>query len=333
MPKGILERLSEGPVLGDGGYLLELEKRGYVQAGPFTPEVVIEQPEALAQLHREFLRAGAEVLQTMTFYASDDKLATVGLEGKVDQINRDAVAIARQVAAEGDALVAGNLCLTWAYDPGDRASHDHVRAIFDRQIQDQLDAGGVDFWLGETFSHLGEALLYVERASATGLPVMATISFETLPPHAYGGETPADCAKRLADAGAQIVGVNCLNGPDQQLPIAIEMQDAVGSQVAVATQPVAYRTTEEHADFTSTDRFPYGLSPLQLARGEMADFAAKANDAGIRYIGSCCGSVAEHVRAMAKVLGKLPADERVWKSGAGKAMSAYEYYDHTETEV
>src|SRR5436853_5039549 len=140
MGKDILQRLAEGPVLGDGGYLLELEKRGYVQAGPFTPEVVIEHPDALAQLHREFLRAGVDVLQTMTFYASDDKLATVGLEGKVDEINRNAVRIARQVADEGDALVAGNLSLTWAYDPANEASSDHVRALFDRQLQDQVDA-------------------------------------------------------------------------------------------------------------------------------------------------------------------------------------------------
>ena len=144
MTKGILERLTEGPVLGDGGYLLEMEKRGYVQAGPFTPEVVIEHPDALAELHREFLRSGVDMLQTMTFYASDDKLATVGLEGKVDDINRNAVQIARQVASEGDALVAGNLCLTWAYDPNNGTTHDHVRALFDRQLQDQIDAGGVD---------------------------------------------------------------------------------------------------------------------------------------------------------------------------------------------
>ncbi|HYV01348.1 MAG TPA: homocysteine S-methyltransferase family protein, partial [Actinomycetota bacterium] len=113
MPRGILERLAQGPVLGDGGYLLELEKRGYVQAGPFTPEVAIEHPEALAELHREFMRAGAEFLTTMTFYASDDKLATVGLKDKVDEINRNAVQVARKVAAEGDALVAGDLSLTW----------------------------------------------------------------------------------------------------------------------------------------------------------------------------------------------------------------------------
>ena len=317
-----MERLAEGPVLGDGGYLLELEKRGYVQAGPFTPEVVIEHPEALTQLHREFLRAGAEVLQTMTFYASDDKLATVGLEGSVDDINRTAVRIARQVATEADALVAGNLSLTWAYDPADAASPDHVRALLDRQLQHQLDAGPPDFWIGETFSYLGEALLFVERARATGLPVMVTMAFESLPAKAYEGVTPGGCAKRLADAGAAIVGVNCLNGPAQQLPIAVEMVRAVGGQVPVAAQP----------DFTSSPNFPYALTSMTLPRNDLARFATDARDAGVRYIGSCCGSVAEHVRAMAKALGKQREQERAWRSSPGKVMSAYEYYAHTETE-
>jgi betaine-homocysteine S-methyltransferase len=328
--KGILERLAEGPVLGDGGYLLELEKRGYVQAGPFTPEVAIEHPDALAQLHREFLRAGAEFLTTMTFYASDDKLATVGLRDKVDQINRNAVEVARKVAAEGDALVAGDLSLTWAYQPDDKASFDHVRGLFDRQLTDMLHAGPPDFWVGETFSFVGEALLFVERAKATGLPVMVTMSFEQAEPASYEGNTPAECARLLADAGADIVGVNCLNGPEQQLRIALEMRAAV--EGFVAAQPVAYRTTDEQPDFTATPNFPYGLSPLQLARADLAGFARQANEAGLNVIGSCCGSVAEHVRAMAKVLGKLPVDEREWRSG-DKPMSGFEYRGHTETEV
>ncbi len=331
MPKGLLERLKDGPVLGDGGYLLELEKRGYVQAGPFTPEVAIEHPDALAQLHREFLRAGAEFLTTMTFYASDDKLATVGLKDKVDEINRTAVEVAREVASEGDVLVAGDLSLTWAYDPNDAASADHVRALFDRQLQDMVDAGPPDFWLGETFSHVGEALLFVERANGTGVPVMVTMCFEQPEPRSYEGDTPAEAARKLADAGADVVGVNCLNGPEQQLPMAISMREAVSGYVAA--QPVAYRTTASKPDFTSTPNFPYGLSPLQLARGEMAEFARGAKEAGIDVIGSCCGSVAEHVRAMAKVLGKLPEDEREWHSDTGKAMSAYEYHGHTETAV
>src|SRR4029078_6054078 len=101
----------------------------------------IDPPRALAELLRECVRSGVDVLQTMTFYASDDKLATVGMEGTVDDINRNAVRIAREVAVEGDALVAGNLSLTWAYDPADDASPDHVRKLFDRQLQDQTDAG------------------------------------------------------------------------------------------------------------------------------------------------------------------------------------------------
>ena len=331
MPKGILERLAEGAVLGDGGYLLELEKRGYVQAGPFTPEVAIEHPDALEQLHREFLRAGAEFLTTMTFYASDDKLETVGMKDKVDEINRNAVIVARAVADAGDALVAGDLSLTWAYDPADPSSADHVRTLFDRQLGSMLGAGGVDFWVGETFSYLGEALLFVERAKATGLPVMVTMSFERPEPRAYEGDSPAECARKLADAGADIVGVNCLNGPEQQLPIAIEMRQATDAYVGA--QPVAYRTTAEKPDFTAWPNFPYALSPMQLSRAEMADFAVKAKEAGLNVIGSCCGSVAEHVRAMGKAIGKTPVAEREWKSPTGKPMSGYEYHAHTETEV
>src|SRR5213595_3993859 len=88
--RGILERLDEGIVLGDGGYLLELEKRGYVQAGPFTPEVALEHPNALRALHEEFVHAGAEVLQVLTFYASENKLAQIGYANRLGEINRAA---------------------------------------------------------------------------------------------------------------------------------------------------------------------------------------------------------------------------------------------------
>ena len=90
--QGILERLAAGPVIGDGGFVFELEKRGYVKAGPWTPEAAVEQPEAVKQLHREFLRAGADVMQAFTFYASEDKLEDRGNKAGarlgVEAINR-----------------------------------------------------------------------------------------------------------------------------------------------------------------------------------------------------------------------------------------------------
>src|SRR5271167_1267357 len=176
MKKGILERLKEGVVLGDGGYLLELEKRGWVRAGPFTPEVALTYPDALRELHVEFREAGADVLQALTFYASRDKLATVGLENRLEELNRSAVRVAKEVAGD-QCLVAGNLSLTWMYEPNSPSAADRVRQTFDEQLKVQCEEG-VDFIIGETFSFLGEALLCVERAKKTGLPVMVTICFE-----------------------------------------------------------------------------------------------------------------------------------------------------------
>src|ERR1041384_6125392 len=210
--KGILERLKEGPVLGDGGYLLELEKRGWVRAGPFTPEVALVYPNALRVLHIEFREAGAEVLQALTFYASRDKLATVGLENQLDELNRAAVRIAREVAGE-KCLVAGNLSLTWMYEPGSPSAADRVRKTFDEQLAVQVDEG-VDFIIGETFSWLGEALIAVERARKTGLPAMVTICFENKDKTAEG-KSAAEAARALVDAGAGIIGMNCLRPPEQ----------------------------------------------------------------------------------------------------------------------
>jgi betaine-homocysteine S-methyltransferase len=208
--KGILERLKDGPVLGDGGYLLELEKRGWVRAGPFTPEVALLHPDALRELHVEFREAGADVLQALTFYASRDKLATVGLENRLEELNRAAVRIARDVAGD-QCLVAGNLSLTWMYEPDSPSAADRVRKTFDEQLAVQVDEG-VDFIIGETFSWLGEALIAVERAKKTGLPSMVTICFENKDETA-DGKSAAESAKALLDAGADIVGMNCLRPP------------------------------------------------------------------------------------------------------------------------
>lgn len=298
---GILDRLNKGPVLGDGGYLLELEKRGYVQAGPYTPEVAIENPDALLQLHREFRRAGSEVLQTCTFYASEDKLRDAGLDGSVEDINRNAVRLARQ-ASGSDALVAGNLCLTWVYDPESLASKDRALELFRQQVRFQVDEG-VDFFIAETFGWVGEAEIACRAIKESGYPAMITMNFKK-PPVSREGYSPAESAKRLEGAGADIVGVNCGRDPYYMLPLAGQMRKAVSC--FVACQPGGFRCNDDVPYFMGLPQFPLALDPLQLTRDEFGVFAMKAREAGINYIGACCGAPASHIRAMAEALGRQP---------------------------
>src|SRR6266566_1106650 len=131
---GGVVRLNNGPVLGAEGYVFELERRGYIKAGPYVPEVVLDFPGAVKELHREFLRAGSDVMVALTYYAHREKLRDIGREGDLEAMNRQAVRIAREAAQEGDALVAGNVCNTWAFDPDDPATGQTVRAMYAEQL-------------------------------------------------------------------------------------------------------------------------------------------------------------------------------------------------------
>src|SRR5262249_1625919 len=138
----------------------------------------------------------------------------VGLENHLEDLNRAAVRIAREVAG-AKCLVAGNLSLTWMYEPASSSAADSVRRTFDEQLAIQVEEG-VDFIIGETFSWLGEALLAVECARKTGLPVMVTICFENRD-ETGEGKSAAEAARTLFDAGADIVGMNCLRSPEHLL--------------------------------------------------------------------------------------------------------------------
>src|SRR3954468_24557039 len=103
----LLERLEQDVVLVAEGYLFELERRGYLKSGPFVPEVVLDFPDAVRELHREFLRAGSDVMLAFTYYGHGEKLGIVGRGAGLEPLNRQALRLAKEVAAEGDALVAG----------------------------------------------------------------------------------------------------------------------------------------------------------------------------------------------------------------------------------
>src|ERR1700682_2804981 len=109
MPKrmSLLERLDQGPVICAEGYLFELERRGYLQAGAFVPEVVLEHPEVVRQLHRDFVHAGSDVVEAFTYYAHREKLRLIGKPQLLEAINRQALTIASEVAQESGTLLAG----------------------------------------------------------------------------------------------------------------------------------------------------------------------------------------------------------------------------------
>src|SRR6516164_4625178 len=210
MSASLAERLRAGIVLGAEGYVFELERRGYIKAGPFVPEVVLDFPEAVTQLHREFLRAGSDVMVALTYYAHREKLRDVGREDDLEAMNRQAVRIAREVAREGDALVAGNICNTWAYDPEDPATRDIVRDMYAEQLSWAVEEG-VDFVISETNDYLGEALIALEVIQGLGLPAMVRLE-RTQPVQTRAGYSYADACRILAAEGAQVVGLNCDRG-------------------------------------------------------------------------------------------------------------------------
>ena len=320
MSASITERLRAGTVLGAEGYVFELERRGYIKAGPFVPEVVLDFPDAVRELHREFLRAGAEVMVALTYYAHREKLRDVGREGDLEAMNRQAVRIARQVArespahggADGGALVAGNVCNTWAYDPEDPATRDTVRDMYTEQLSWAAEEG-VDFVISETNDYLGEALIALEVIQGLGLPAMVTLA-PTQPRLTRDGYEYADACRILAAEGAQVVGLNCDRGPRTMVPLIAKIREAV--ECAVAIQPVPYRTdaiapTMETLLSPKGERaFPIGLDPFTCTRFDMAQFARQALELGVDYIGICCGAGPHHVRAMAEALGReVPASQ------------------------
>ena len=148
---GLLKRLAEGPVICAEGYLFEIERRGYLSAGAYVPEAVLDHPEVVAQLHRDFLHAGSDVMLAFTYYAHREKLRVIGKEGALEEMNRTALRLAREAAQGSGALVAGNVSNSNIYVDGDAGSAREVRAMFDEQVGWAVDEG-VDYIVAETIS-------------------------------------------------------------------------------------------------------------------------------------------------------------------------------------
>jgi betaine-homocysteine S-methyltransferase len=309
----LLELLKQGPVVCAEGYLFECERRGYLQAGAFVPEVVLDHPEVVEELHREFVHAGSDVVEAFTYYGHREKLRVIGKEDILEPLNRQALSIAARVARETGTLLAGNLCNTNVYEPGPSAER-AVRSAFTEQVAWAAEAG-VDFVIAETFSWAGEALLALEAIRAAGLPAVVTFAV-----HREGTIRDAvslqDACRQAEQAGASVVGLNCIRGPLTMLPLLGPIRDAVSCSVAAL--PVPYRTTEAQPSMQAlrdsarggAQAFPTALDPFTCTRQELGEFATAALDLGVRYLGVCCGAAPHHVRAVAEAAGKTPPASR-----------------------
>ena len=313
--RDLLARLKNGAVICAEGYVFELERRGYLQAGAFVPEVLFDHPEVVEQLHLDFVHAGSDVTQALTYYVHREKLRVIGREKDLVPMNRAALRIAKSVARRTGTLFAGDLCNTNIYDPADKSAIKEVARIFDEQVGWAVEAG-VDYFVAETLGWAGEALMALEAIRRhSKVPVVVTFAMhqEEL---TRDGLTPAEACQRLEAAGADVVGLNCHRGPATMLPLLRQIRAAV--KCHVAGLPVPYRTVPTQPSFMSLtdpccgDRraFPVGLDPFVCTRAEIADFGREAFALGIRYLGVCCGAGPHHIRALAESLGRHPPASR-----------------------
>jgi betaine-homocysteine S-methyltransferase len=312
---GLLERLKHGAVICAEGYVFELERRGYLQAGAFVPEVLFEHPEVVEQLHLDFVHAGSDVTQALTYYVHREKLRVIGREKDLVPMNRAALNIARSVARRTGTLFAGDLCNTNIFDPGDPRSHKQVERIFAEQVGWAVEAG-VDYFVAETFSWTGEALLALAAIRKySKVPAVMTLAMHR-EDVTREGHTAAEACRHLEGAGADVVGLNCHRGPTTMMPLLREIRAAVKCHVAAL--PVPYRTSPAQPSFMSlTDpccgnerAFPVGLDPFVCTRSEIADFGREAYALGVHYLGVCCGAGPHHIRALAESLGRHPPASR-----------------------
>lgn len=329
----LMERIAQGPVLVAEGYLFELERRGYLQAGAFVPEVVLDDPGAVAELHKEFVRAGSDVVEAFTYYAHREKLKLIGRGDVLEALNRDALDIAKRVADAYGVLCAGNICNTNIFEVDDPKSHYAATGMFTEQVLWAADAG-VDYIIAETLDWYGEAELALRVIKEARLPAVVTLSAHRRR-ETFDDVDLVEACRRLADAGADVVGLNCHRGPETLMPLIEEIRAAVDCPVAAL--PVPYRTRDEEPTFQSlTDPgchclpgeqpFPVALDPFTCNRFECAEFAKACMDHDVRYVGLCCGAAPHHIRAMAEALGRRPEASRY-----SPDMSRHAFYGEHES--
>ncbi|MBI1727544.1 MAG: bifunctional homocysteine S-methyltransferase/methylenetetrahydrofolate reductase [Candidatus Rokubacteria bacterium] len=303
MPAPFLERFRERPLLGDGAMGTMLYARGVPLDACFDV-LNVNEPKIVQGIHAEYIQAGSDWIETNTFGANRFKLGVHGLSAAVREINLRGAKLARDVRETmgRDVFVLGSMGPLGKYlAPLGSVTHEEARAAFLDQAEGLLE-GGVDAFVVETFSDLVELRLAVEAIRAiTDLPVIASVAF-TQDHVTFLGHTPVEVARTLRALPIQGLGANCSVGSSTLYDVLEQMLPEAGG-LPVIIQPNAGLPSRVG------ERLVYISSPAY-----MAEYAARMIGAGARLVGGCCGTTADHIRAMREVV-----DRHVPRSGAGKA--------------
>jgi homocysteine S-methyltransferase len=313
MPK-FADIFASRPVLADGAMGTVLYGRG-ILINRCYDELNLSDPNLILSIHEEYLQAGAEIIESNTFGANRFRLARHGFAAKVGEINAAGVRLARQAVEHlrekqaGEAWVAGSVGpLGVRLEPLGKTGLDEARAAFAEQIR-ALAEGGVDFLSIETMPALDEAreALIAALETAPHLPVlvMVTVDDES---NCLDGSSPAQAAALLTEWGADAIGVNCSTGPSTVLTALEAMRVATTLPLAAMPNAGMPRAVE--------GRNIYLCSPEY-----MASFARKAIAAGAQFVGGCCGTTPNHIRAMRSTMRAIDAQARVAEGGATVALS------------
>ncbi|MGH2352270.1 MAG: homocysteine S-methyltransferase family protein, partial [Chloroflexota bacterium] len=284
------------PILFDGGMGTELYARGVSYERCFD-ELNLSQPDLVQEVHRAYIAAGAEVIETNTFAANRVQLAPFGLEARVRDINFRGVRLAREakeVSGESVFLAGSVSSVGQPLAPVGTIKPDEARAIFAEQIEALLE-GGVDLLVLETFVDLAELREAVRAAQAVSadLPIIAEVTIAEDGDTLAGG-TPEDVAQTLASLRVDALGVNCGVGPQATL-------DAIRRMRPHTTVPLAAMPNAGYPATVGRRRL-YVASPAYFA-----DYARRFVDAGATIVGGCCGTTPAHIAAMRDALHDLAA--------------------------
>jgi methionine synthase / methylenetetrahydrofolate reductase(NADPH) len=271
----------------DGAMGTELYARG-VFVNVCYDEITLSRPDLVRQIHRDYAKSGAEIVETNTFGANPVKLSSYGLDARTEELNAAAARVARE-AVNGRARVAGAIGpLGIRIEPFGPTGRDEAEALFRRQVVGLLE-GGVDGFVLETFSDVTE-IECAHRAvrSETDLPVVAQMTVGQDGKSAYGTDA-THIATALTEIGADVIGLNCSVGPAVLLDAIEEMSEA--TTLPLSAQPNAGLPR------TVRDRQIYLASPEYVA-----EYARRMIELGVRFVGGCCGTTPAHVRAIRAVV-------------------------------